>query len=111
MGTFTTVGSLWTPVLWAEFILMTWVLGLGCVVLAVIALIKCLPKNADMFFVHGKRTKGFWMGMTGGAVALTSISLLTAGPFTLLFMLGGACMAAVYLADVDPAVSGRPNSY
>lgn len=111
MGTFTTFGALWPAVIYAEWILMNWVLALGCVLLAVVALVKCLPKNADMFFVHGKRTKGFWLGMTGGAVALTLLGFLAVGPFTLLFMLGGACMAAVYLADVDPAVSGRPDSF
>lgn len=110
MGTLYAVGSLWPAVIYAERT-MHLVLGAACVVLAVVALIRCLPKNPDMFFVQGKRTKGFWLGMTGGAVALTLVGFLGVGPFNLLFMLGGACMASVYLADVNPAVSGRPNSF
>lgn len=82
-----------------------------CVILAVIALLRCLPKPSDMFFVQGKRTKGFWLGITGAAVALSLIGLFShlspPGAFSLLFPVVGACMASVYLADVDPAVSGR----
>lgn len=110
MGSLSAVGSLWPAVIYAERI-MHLVLAVACIVLALIALFKCLPKNADMFFVHGKRTKGFWLGMTGGAVALTLLGFLGFGPFQLLFLLAGACMAAVYLADVDPAVSGKPNGF
>lgn len=110
MGPLSTVGQLWPAVLYAEAI-MQMALGVGCLVLALIALVKCLPKNPDMFFVQNKRTKGFWLGMTGGAVALTLLGFLGVGPFNLLFLLGGACMAAVYLADVNPAVSGRPDSF
>lgn len=79
--------------------------ALGCLILAVIALIKCLPKNSQMFEMRFKRTKGFWLGMTGGACALALFGFLGAGPFGLLFPVAAACMAGVYLADVDPEVS------
>lgn len=79
-----------------------------CLVVALIALFKCLPKNSQRFDIAFKRTKGFWLGMTGGASALCLIgaySQLFGGPFGFLFPVIGACMAAVYLADVEPAVS------
>lgn len=79
--------------------------GLGCLAISVVALIKCLPKNAQRFEAAFKRTKGFWMAMTGGAVALSFFGMI-GGPFGFLFPVIGACMASVYLADVDPEVSG-----
>jgi hypothetical protein len=110
MGTHCLASPLWNAVCYAEAIMHV-VLAIGCIVLAVTALVKCLPKNPDMFFVQSKRTKGFWTAMTGGAVALTLLGFLGIGPFGLLFLLAGACMAAVYLADVNPAVSGKPDNY
>lgn len=77
---------------------------LGCVLLAIAALLKCLPRNAELFWARNKRTKGFWLGMTGGAVALALFGML-GGPFSMLFPVAAACMAAVYLTDVDPEVS------
>lgn len=110
MGNHCLASPLWNAVCYTEAI-MHIILAIGCIVLAVVALVKCLPKNPDMFFVQNKRTKGFWTGMTGGAVALTLIGFLGIGPFGLLFLLAGACMASVYLADVNPAVSGKPDNF
>ncbi len=95
--------------LW-EFVAITegWLFfafGLGCLVLSAVALFRCLPKSPQRFEAAFKRTKGFWLGMTGGAVALSFFGLL-GGPFGFLFPVIAACMASVYLADVEPEVRG-----
>lgn len=99
-----------SPWQWAGII--EFLLGLGfaaaCLILAVVALLKCLPKAGQMFEMRFKRTKGFWLGMTGGACALALFGFfgqLGGGPFGLLFPVAAACMASVYLVDVDPEVS------
>lgn len=96
-----------SPWQWAYFteFLLNQLFALACLILAVVALLKCLPKNAQMFDMRFKRTKNFWLGMTGGACALALLGFLGAGPFGLLFPVAAACMAGVYLADVDPEVS------
>ncbi|MDR5710986.1 DUF2516 family protein [Nesterenkonia flava] len=109
MGTasvITTLASspLWNAVRLTEGLLMS-AFSLVCLILAVVALVKCLPKRAERFDVAFKRTKGFWLGMTGGACVLALFGFLGAGPFGLLFPVAAACMALVYLTDVDPEVS------
>ncbi|GAB3192271.1 DUF2516 family protein [Nesterenkonia suensis] len=78
--------------------------GLVCLAVAGYALFKVLPKDAQRFDMAFKRTKGFWLAMTGGAVLMCFFGVM-AGAFSLLFPAIGATMAAVYLADVEPAVS------
>ena len=82
------------------------VFALVCLGLAVVALAKCIPKNAQRFDLAFKRTKGFWLGMTGGAVVLGLLGAFGGGPFGLIFPVAAACMAMVYLTDVNPEVSG-----
>lgn len=95
--------------LWAAaFTIDAWLyqlFTLACLILAIVALVKCLAKNADLFFARGKRTKNFWMAMTAGACVLALIGLSGPGIFGLMLPVAAACMAAVYLADVDPEVS------
>lgn len=79
--------------------------ALVCLGLAIVALVKCIPKNAQRFDIAFKRTKGFWLGMTGGAVVLALLGAAGAGPFGLIFPVAAACMAMVYLTDVNPEVS------
>lgn len=79
--------------------------AIACLSLAVFALLRCLPKNSQRFEIAFKRTKGFWLAMTGGAVLLALLGVLPGSPFSFLFPVAAACMAMVYLADVDPAVS------
>lgn len=96
-----------SPWQWAYAIeiLLGQAFALACLILAVVALIKCLPKSSQMFEMRFKRTKGFWLGMTGGACALAFFGFFGAGPFGLLFPVAAACMATVYLVDVDPEVT------
>lgn len=80
-------------------------LGIIVLLISLFALVKCLSKKAQRFEMNFKRTKGFWLGMTGGACALALIGMIPGGPFSFLFPIIAACMVSVYLADVDPAVS------
>jgi hypothetical protein len=74
------------------------------------AFIDCVRRPAASFEATLKRTKGFWMAITGGAVVVGIFGALSPG-FGL-FKLVAVVAACVYLADVKPAVSeirGRGN--
>lgn len=85
------------------------VLTLAALALEVFAFVHALRTRPDAFVAAGKRTKQFWMAVTGVAVLLGFVSL---GGLGLLAILG-VVAAGVYLADVRPAVEtvqGRGNS-
>ncbi|WP_427175005.1 DUF2516 family protein [Arthrobacter sp. 92] len=72
------------------------------------AFFDCLRHRADAFEAVSKRTKTFWMALTGGAFAVGVLSLFGGsggllGPLGL-FGLAAVTAASVYLADVRPAV-------
>lgn len=80
-------------------------LGLATLLIALWAFQDALRRKGPVFEAADKRTKGFWLGMTGGSVAVGLLSTLAAGsllPFTLVALVA----ASVYLADVKPSVSG-----
>ncbi|MDO5493361.1 MAG: DUF2516 family protein [Nesterenkonia sp.] len=77
-----------------------------CLGVAVLALVRCVPKDSQRFEMSFKRTKGFWLAMTGGAVLLTLFGIFPGSPFSFLFPVIGVIMASVYLADVEPEVRG-----
>lgn len=95
-----------------EFFLM-YALSLVIAVLAVWALIDALRHPADRFVSEGKRTKGFWMALTGGSTFIAVLSVIpTASVFSGGFLqLIAACICCVYLADVRPALSGRGGNW
>jgi len=81
------------------------------------ALFDCLRHKANAFEAVSKRTKTFWLAVTGGALAVGLLSLLGGGGGGLLGPLGlfglvAVTAASVYLADVRPAVkdAGRGGS-
>jgi hypothetical protein len=80
------------------------------------AVVDCARHRANAFEATGKRTKTFWLALTGGAALVGVISMFgTGGGFfgTLgLFGLAAVVAASVYLADVRPAVkdAGRGGS-
>ena len=76
-------------------------------VLSAWALLDAFSRPATAFVNAGKRTKRFWLLVTGIAAAISFIALppLNAGGF---LVIGAAVAAGVYLADVRPAV--RPYS-
>ncbi|MBP1137616.1 hypothetical protein JOE31_003848 [Arthrobacter sp. PvP023] len=96
---------------WVYFILALVAFGLE-----VWAFFDCLRHKANAFEAVSKRTKTFWLALTGGAVAIGGLSLFGGGGGgfgTLgLFGLAAVTAASVYLADVRPAVkdAGRGGS-
>jgi hypothetical protein len=77
--------------------------------------VDCARHRANAFEATGKRTKTFWLALTGGATLVGLISLSASGGLfgTLgLFGLAAVVAASVYLADVRPAVkdAGRGGS-
>jgi len=76
------------------------VLTLAALALEAFAFVHALKTRPDAFVAAGKRTKQFWMAVTGVAVLLGFVSL---GGFGFLAIIG-VVAAGVYLADVRPAV-------
>ena len=79
------------------------VVGLSVVALGVevYAFVDCARRRADAFTAAGKRTKGFWMLVTGVAALFGIVSLTT---FPGLLAIVAVIAAGVYLADVKPAL-------
>jgi len=83
------------------------ILGLAALACEIFALVDALRHRPDAYVAAGKRTKNFWMILLLIAVVLGVITLFNV---LNLFGLVGLIAAAVYLADVRPAlrqVSGR----
>ena len=78
------------------------VLALSVVALGieVYALVDCLRRRPDAFTAAGKRTKGFWLAVTGVAVLLGVVALNSLGLLAIIAVIA----AGVYLADVKPAL-------
>lgn len=93
-----------------------WILALVALGLELWAFVDCARHRANAFEATGKRTKTFWLALTGGAAVIGVLSLLTSGAGFLgtfgLFGLAAVVAASVYLADVRPAVkdAGRGGS-
>ena len=85
--------------------------GLVAFGLSLWSLVDAASRPASAFTSAGKRTKNFWLALTGVATALTFVALPPLGAGGLGFLtLGSAIIAGIYLADVRPAVqpySGR----
>ena len=60
-----------------------YILGLVALVLEVWAFFDCVRHKANAFEAVGKRTKAFWLALTGGGVAVGALSVLAGG--------GGPC--------------------
>lgn len=80
--------------------LVFWALFAAGMGLKVYAFIEALRTDAQAFAYAGKRTKGFWLAITGVALAVNVVV------FSPLFFLNviGVVGALVYLVDVRPAV-------
>ena len=93
------------------------ILALVALGLELWAFVDCARHRANAFEATGKRTKAFWLALTGGAALIGVISMFGGGGGgffgTLgLFGLAAVVAASVYLADVRPAVkdAGRGGS-
>ncbi|WP_404385104.1 DUF2516 family protein [Knoellia locipacati] len=79
---------------------VTLALTIAALALEVFAFVHALKTRPDAFVAAGKRTKNFWLAVTGVAMLLGFISM---GGLGLLAIIG-VVAAGVYLADVRPAV-------
>ncbi|MFK5635623.1 MULTISPECIES: DUF2516 family protein [unclassified Ornithinimicrobium] len=77
------------------------VVGVALLAMMVWALVDCLRTRADAFPAAGKRTKNFWLLLTGIASVVGFIFMFS--PFNI-FNVAAVVVAAVYHADVKPAV-------
>jgi hypothetical protein len=86
---------------------VTLLLGLAALGLEVFAFIDALRHRPDAYVAAGKRTKQFWLIITGVAALIGFVTVFSPlNLFGILAVVG----AAIYLADVRPAlqqVSGR----
>jgi Protein of unknown function (DUF2516) len=83
------------------------VLGVAALGLEVFALVDALRHRPDAYAAAGKRTKQFWTIITGIAALIGFVTLFS--PLNLFGILA-VVAAAIYLADVRPAlqrVTGR----
>ncbi|MFK5582414.1 MULTISPECIES: DUF2516 family protein [unclassified Serinicoccus] len=101
------------PAIYEAQNLLQIVIGAGLFAMMVWALVDCARTRPDAFVAASKRTKTFWLLLTGGATAIGFIFLFS--PFNL-FNIVAVVAAGVYLADVRPAVRsvqgrGGPNTH
>lgn len=82
-------------------------LALGLVALAIEgwAFFDCARRSKTAFEAAFKRTKGFWLALTGGALFVGVLSVVGGTGRFNIFQLVAIIAACVYLADVRPAVS------
>ena len=79
-------------------------LGIVALVIELWAFLDCVRRKPADFERAYKRTKGFWLGLTGGASAVGVIAVTLPSLSLLLFQLAAVIAASVYLADVKPAM-------
>ncbi|WP_432562311.1 DUF2516 family protein [Kineococcus sp. SYSU DK003] len=77
------------------------ILGVAAFALCAWALVDCLRRPAGAFVAAGKRTKTFWTIIAAVAAAVAFVSVFS--PLSI-FGIISVVGAAVYLADVRPAV-------
>lgn len=80
---------------------ITLVLGVAAFAMMAWAVIECARTRPDAFAAAGKRTKQFWLILTGVAALIGFVSM--AAPLNI-FNLIAVIAAAVFLTDVRPAV-------
>lgn len=73
------------------------------------ALVDVLRRPAAAFPWASKRSRGFWLAITGAAAAISFVTIpapIGVSFLSPIFGFAAAAAAGVYLADVRPAVSG-----
>lgn len=80
------------------------ILGLVALALELWAFADCLRQRPSLFVAASKRTKTFWLALTGAAVAIGALSAFSIGGGLLIFSMAAVTAACVYLADVRPAL-------
>lgn len=91
-------------------LIQTWIFAALAVVLFAVqvwAFVNALRFRPDAYLAAGKRTKGFWLLLTGLSVLLGFLSLpypIGGGSASILLMIIGIVIAGVFLTDVLPAL-------
>lgn len=81
--------------------LISLVLGVALLGVEIFAFVDAVRYRPDAYVAAGKRTKPFWMAITGAAMVLGFLTVFSPlNLFALLAIVG----AAVFLADVRPAL-------
>lgn len=80
------------------------ILALVAVSLELWALVDCLRHKPELFVAASKRTKTFWLALTGVGFLVGALTLVTGGSSLGLFGIAAVTASCVYLADVRPAV-------
>lgn len=75
-------------------------LSAAALLVEIYAFVDCLRRRPDAFTAAGKRTKTFWLVVTGVAVLLGIVALSSLGLLAIVAIIA----AGVYLADVKPAL-------
>lgn len=81
--------------------LLQLIMGVGVLAMMAWAFVDCLRTRPDAFVAAGKRTKTFWLALTGAATAIGFIFVFA--PLNI-FNLAAVIAAGVYHADVKPAL-------
>lgn len=89
------------PAIYEAQNLLQTVIGIAIFAMMAWALVDCARTRPDAFPAAGKRTKQFWLLLTGGAALIGFIFMFS--PFNI-FNIIAVVAAAVYHADVKPAV-------
>lgn len=92
---------------WADL-----VLSVAAAATCVWAFVQAAAAAPNAYKFHDKRTKGFWMGLTGGSALFSALMLwlvLRGGMMSsmLLFELIAITIAMVFLTNVHPSVRRR----
>ncbi|MDO8106441.1 DUF2516 family protein [Isoptericola sp. b441] len=83
-------------------------LYLAVFVFSLLALIDAARRPSQAFVAAGKRTKGFWVGVTGACTAVSFAAMPPLGAPLGFLVLIAAVGAIVYLVDVRPALGSGP---
>lgn len=87
------------------FTIEAWIFVVLAVLLLAIevwALVNALRFSPAAYVAASKRTKGFWVALTGVSVLLGLLGFFGYGG--LIFQLAGIIIAGIFLADVFPAL-------
>ena len=76
-------------------------LSLAALGVEIYALVDCARRRSDAFTAAGKRTKGFWLGVT---MVATLLGFVSVGGLGGILAIVAVIAAGVYLADVKPAL-------
>lgn len=80
--------------------MILWAINLATLIASAWAFISCVRARPDAFPAIGRRSKGLWLALTGGAtvVALAGFSAMS------ILGIAAIVVSAVYLLDIRPRI-------